>query len=166
MDFGTTASQWPLSLLSTPCWRVRRGFRDDGVPASSLSSLHAVLASTAWIWLLSSGVGSGHNRGRAGMDGDDADHGVGAREPIKKRVGGPSSWAALFLPLRDWCSFEADRRCARSDATDRIRRAVLQRVSAPSPEGCQTRVAPQPAGLPNKSGTDAATPRGRTERSR
>ncbi len=67
---------------------------------SSLSSLHAVLASTAWIWQPSCGVvGPGHNRGGAGMDGDgrDADDVVGVVEPIKKRVGGPSSWAALFF---------------------------------------------------------------------
>ncbi len=32
---------------------------------------------------------------------------------------------------------------------------------ARSPEGCQTRAAPQPGGLPNKSGKDAATPRRR-----
>ncbi len=33
------------------------------------------------------------------MDGDgrDADDVVGVVEPIKKRVGGPSSWAALFF---------------------------------------------------------------------
>ncbi len=44
---------------------------------------------------------------------------------------------------------------------DEFAAAYQSECAARSPEGCQTRAAPQPGGLLNKSGKDAATPRGR-----
>ena len=47
---------------------------------------------------------------------------------------------------------------ARSGLFDRPRSRQSE-CAARSPEGCQIRAAPQPGGLPNKSGKDAARPR-------